>query len=99
MEWMYEKVTITGDRVGEDGKFMKEEMELWRRDPVAIVQELIGNPAFRDCIAYSPERVYEDEERLERVIDEMWTADWWWALQVRELAVTFSLPTNHLTSQ
>ena len=37
-----------------------EELELWMWDPVACVQELIGNPAFCGSIAYTPEKVYTD---------------------------------------
>ncbi|KAI9570728.1 hypothetical protein HD554DRAFT_2203745 [Boletus coccyginus] len=36
-----------------------EELELWMRDPVTCVRELIDNPAFDDSMAYTPEKVYE----------------------------------------
>ena len=31
----------------------REELELWRRNPVSCVQELIGNPAFQGEVAYA----------------------------------------------
>jgi hypothetical protein len=62
---------------------MVERLELWRRDPVECVQELMENPAFRDHMAYAPERVYKDKEGKVRIYDEMWTANWWWDLQVK----------------
>ncbi|TFK53379.1 hypothetical protein OE88DRAFT_1711413 [Heliocybe sulcata] len=43
--------------------------------------DLIGNPAFRDVLAYVPERVYADRAGQKRVFDEAWTADWWWETQ------------------
>ena len=83
-QWIYDKVTVTGDAVDEDGKPISEDLDLWRRDPVECIQELIGNPMFRDALAYGPERVYSDEEMVKRIVDEMWTADWWWDLQVNK---------------
>lgn len=42
----------------------------------------MGNEAFRDKMHYQPERVYEDQEGKFRIFDEMWTAEWWWEIQV-----------------
>jgi hypothetical protein len=91
-EWLCEILEITGDRKDEDGNTLIEEVELWRRDPVKCVAELIGNPAFKDSMKYAPERHYEDEELTIRIYDEMATGDWWWDVQVR---VTVS-DTAHL---
>ena len=68
--------------MGEDGQLMQEAVELWLRDPIECIRELIGNPAFRDYLAYAPERVYTNQDATIRRYDEMWTADWWWNLQV-----------------
>lgn len=59
-----------------------EDLELWKRDPVECIKELIGNPAFQEHLSYVPERVYSDEAGLNRIYDEMWTADWWYDTQV-----------------
>ena len=61
---------------------LEEDLELWRRDPVECVKELIGNPAFKEFMSYVPERVYVDNKGQERIYDEMWTGDWWWETQV-----------------
>ena len=61
---------------------MSEDLELWLRDPVECIRELIGNPAFREYISYAPEHAYADEAGAIRIFDEMWTADWWWETQV-----------------
>lgn len=53
-DWIYDDVSMTGDRAGEDGKMMSEWLDLWRRDPVECVRELIGNPAFREVMSYTP---------------------------------------------
>ncbi|KAF9562392.1 hypothetical protein CPC08DRAFT_797291, partial [Agrocybe pediades] len=39
--WTCEIVTVVGDRVGEDGCLLQEELELWMRDPIEIVKDLI----------------------------------------------------------
>ena len=65
-----------------------EELELWSRDPVACVQELIGNQAFHREIAYAPEKVYTDHHGTTRRYDKMWTGDWWWETQVSTQAIT-----------
>lgn len=71
MQWHCDEVEVQGTLVGEDGKEMVESLELWRRDPVECIQELLGNPAFRDEMRYEPERVYADAGAKTRVFDEM----------------------------
>lgn len=84
MRWVCDDLNIVGNTYGEDGEPISERLELWRRNPVECVRELIGNPAFREAMAFAPERVYSDEEGKDRLIDEMWTADWWWRTQVSD---------------
>jgi hypothetical protein len=72
-------VTSTGNQLSEDGEPLPDKkLELWRRDPVECIRELLGNPALKNHIKYAPERLYEDAEGNTRVFDEMWTANWWW---------------------
>ncbi|KAJ6585887.1 hypothetical protein B0H19DRAFT_1060069 [Mycena capillaripes] len=61
----------------------REQVELWFRDPVECVEELIGNPAFRDAMRYAPEKLYQDKKETIEVVNEMWTASWWWEIQKR----------------
>ncbi|PSS37916.1 hypothetical protein PHLCEN_2v231 [Hermanssonia centrifuga] len=79
--WKRKEVSQTGDLTSSDGKPLVEVMEVWYRDPVECVRELIGNPLFKNVMAYAPEKVYEDMGGDVRVTDETWTADWWWKLQ------------------
>ncbi|KAG1732914.1 uncharacterized protein EDB91DRAFT_1238697 [Suillus paluster] len=75
--WSCKKVTVRGNCEDENGKMLQEEVELWCRDPVECMKELIGNPSFKEDMAYSPAKAYADRAGQDRVIDEMWTADWW----------------------
>jgi hypothetical protein len=81
--WEHHMLTLTGDKNDEYGQPLTEDVELWLRNPVDCVAELLGNPAFNGSIAYAPERVYTDSKASSRIYDEMWTADWWWDIQVR----------------
>ncbi|EPQ57716.1 hypothetical protein GLOTRDRAFT_36697 [Gloeophyllum trabeum ATCC 11539] len=82
VKWDCHTIQIAGDREDDDGQVMTEEAELWVRDPVECVRELIGNPAFKEVMAYAPEKVFRDEEGKIQLFDEAWTADWWWDTQV-----------------
>ncbi|KAG1750469.1 uncharacterized protein EDB91DRAFT_1078501 [Suillus paluster] len=66
--WSCKKVTVQGNKTDEKGQMLHEDVELWMCDPVECVKDLIGNPLFCD---------HMDPAGLHRVIDDMWTADWW----------------------
>ena len=87
-EWFCEVITAEGDVVDDNGRSLVEDVELWFRDPIECLSELLGNPAFIDYISYAPERVYSDDEGKERIYDEMWTAEWWWETQVGRTRTT-----------
>ncbi|KAG2063264.1 hypothetical protein BDR04DRAFT_1038661, partial [Suillus decipiens] len=73
--WSCKKVNVQGNKTDEKGQILHEDVELWMRDPVECVKDLIGNPLFRDHMVYAPVRAYKDPAGLHRVIDDMWTAD------------------------
>ncbi|KAI6028087.1 hypothetical protein EDC04DRAFT_2869157 [Pisolithus marmoratus] len=73
---------LTGDVHDDDGNAETEELELWFWDPVECVCELIGNLTFKDAMKYAPEHLYASQEGNNQVINEMWTADWWWDMQL-----------------
>ncbi|KAI0370412.1 hypothetical protein BV20DRAFT_1035905 [Pilatotrama ljubarskyi] len=81
--WKVEIFEAVGDRMGEDGKPKTERVELWKRDVVDCVRELMGNPLFRDFVRYAPERQHADPEGKTRIYGNMWTANWWWDVQMR----------------
>ncbi|CDO72633.1 hypothetical protein BN946_scf184985.g52 [Trametes cinnabarina] len=81
--WNVEVFEAVGDRLGEDGKPRTECVELWKRDVVDCVRELMGNPLFRDVIRYAPEKQYADAEGKARIYGNMWTANWWWDVQMQ----------------
>ncbi|KAI0665395.1 hypothetical protein C8Q78DRAFT_986640 [Trametes maxima] len=81
--WKRKVLEAVGDVLGEDGKPKVEVVELWMRDVVDCIRELMGNPAYCDSIRYRPERQYADAEGKTRVYRNIHTADWWWNLQLQ----------------
>ncbi|KIM65438.1 hypothetical protein SCLCIDRAFT_22635 [Scleroderma citrinum Foug A] len=79
--WICQTIDVEGDVVGENGTKKRETLKLWRRDPVECVEELIGNPALREMVAYVPEHADADAKGENRIYDEMWMGEWWWETQ------------------
>ena len=69
-----------------------ERLELWKRDPVECVKELMGNPMFKDSLEYAPQKHFVDKEGKNHVFDEMWTGDWWWIVLESPVKSGFSAP-------
>lgn len=76
---------MTGTEIDEDGKPRVEHLELWKRNPVDCIREIMGNPALRDALHYRPIKVFSDESCDEQIFNEMRTAEWWWDIQVCNL--------------
>jgi Plavaka transposase len=81
-DWICDIVNVSGDLEGEDGERMGEELELWRHNPLECIQDLIGNPSFKNEMVYESAQFFTDRACSNRLIDEAWTADWWWKVQV-----------------
>ncbi|KAJ3557367.1 hypothetical protein NM688_g1510 [Phlebia brevispora] len=80
-EWKCEILESKGDLSDTDSQPCIEYLELWRRDPLACIRELIGNPTFREHMKYAPEEIFEDCYGKKPMLNEMWTAQWWRDLQ------------------
>ncbi|PBK89361.1 hypothetical protein ARMGADRAFT_1047237 [Armillaria gallica] len=85
IHWRCEEFDCEGDILDKrdsSGRKMKtEHLEMWYRDPIEIVRELLGNPIFKDVMAYAPIQLFTDAEGKEQVFNEMWTGEWWWKIQ------------------
>lgn len=82
---MLYEITVNGTCLDEYSKKMTEVLDLWVRDPMAVIADLIGNPEFKDDLTYEPSWTYEEEDGkiVEEFIDDMPSAKWMWELQVR----------------
>ncbi|OCH83751.1 hypothetical protein OBBRIDRAFT_808769 [Obba rivulosa] len=79
--WQCHEITVTGDIYNDESRPLTEKLELWFRDPLECIRELLNNPVFKEAMAYAPQKQYVDAEGKTRVIDEMSSADWWWNIQ------------------
>lgn len=62
-----------------------ERLQLYHRDILLCIRALYGDPAFAHDLAFAPEQHYTDHEQTHRVYNEVYTGDWWWAVQVRNV--------------
>jgi hypothetical protein len=60
-----------------------ENLQFYCRDILQCIRTLYGDPEFVQDMTFAPERHYTDDTRACRIINEMYTGDWWWTLQVR----------------
>lgn len=90
-EWACETFATQGDRIDHATRKKRvETFELWKRNPVDCIKELIGNPVFQEHMKYAHEPQFEDVEGTKPIINEMWTAEWWEKIQV-----SHQLPTDN----
>ena len=83
-QWTCTPLKIKGDLTDANGNICVEIAEVWHRNPVEVVQDLLDNASFEDCLKWTPQRKYRDSEGASRVFKEMNSGDWWWRLQVRK---------------
>ena len=69
----------------EDG-VTKDPITLYYRDGLDCFRFLLGNPLFADYMDFSPRHEYANEDKSERLYNEIMTGDLAWALQVRGLS-------------
>ncbi|KAK0477417.1 hypothetical protein IW261DRAFT_1634689 [Armillaria novae-zelandiae] len=77
------KGDILDDKDPSNTKMKKENLEMWFHNPLEIIHELIGNPVFKDVMAYAPIQLFTDPEGPNQVFNEMWMGEWWWKIQER----------------
>lgn len=80
--WEHVVLSVEGKSVDNDGTTVTETAELWKRDPVECVRDLLSNPAFKNQCQYKPRKAFTNRSKTERVYSEMWTGKWWWRTQV-----------------
>ncbi|KAG8743109.1 hypothetical protein FRC11_014025, partial [Ceratobasidium sp. 423] len=79
--WRRIERKIEGSVIGMDGKKLTELVEIWMRDILEVVRELLGNIAYGKQLVFVPQKVYLNGVGGERKFDEMWTGDWWNEIQ------------------
>ena len=59
-----------------------ENFVIHHRDVMEAVQSLFGDPSLSQHLVTAPCKVFSDQERENRIYSEMWTSQWWHAIQV-----------------
>lgn len=52
----------------------------WKKNTLAVLQEILENPALDGKCVWAPVRQFNDDG--ERIFTDMHTGDWWWKMQV-----------------
>jgi hypothetical protein len=91
---MNQKVDAMPDRAGKwkttslsfrERSDESETFTIWHRDPVEAIKGLWKDPNLSPHMSFSPSKVYSDATKSDRIYSEMWTGQWWHALQVINL--------------
>lgn len=69
-------------------------MEFYYRDALQCIRSLYGDPEFIHALAFAPEQHYTNPERTCRLYNDMYTCDWWWSVQVRNLSLNKIVPNK-----
>ncbi|KDQ06336.1 hypothetical protein BOTBODRAFT_88598, partial [Botryobasidium botryosum FD-172 SS1] len=52
-------IEVIGDCIGDDGRPLRQELDIWARDPIECIREILQNPSFKEHTVYAPRRVYK----------------------------------------
>jgi Plavaka transposase len=64
-------------------KIGHESLQFHCRDALECIRSLYGDPDLARDLVFAPEQHYTCGERTCRIVNEMYTGDWWWTVQVR----------------
>ncbi|KAF8482331.1 hypothetical protein JB92DRAFT_3085801 [Gautieria morchelliformis] len=84
-EWTCHTFVVHGDQLDYNGEKCTEELDIRCRDRVVCVNELLANPLLHEHMKFAPEKLFTDDSKEDQIINEMWTAQWWWDLQARSI--------------
>jgi len=61
----------------------QQPLNLLYRDPIDAIQSLLDRPSLAPHLEYVPRKVWENDEKEDRVYNEIFTGNWAWEMQVR----------------
>lgn len=76
--WIVDRV------VPESGKSLKP-VQLIRRDPSIVIEQLMQDSELMEGASFSPCKLWEDKAKTERVYSDVWTGNWAWRMQVKPI--------------
>jgi len=66
-EFQCTPLKVVGDIIDERGNKREEILDVWHRDPVEVIADLLENISFKDNMKWVPERRFRDRENQSRV--------------------------------
>jgi Plavaka transposase len=60
--------------------WVPEFVSYWHRDSLEVLKDLVGDVRLAKDMKWAPEKLLN--AKGERLYSELWTADWWWRMQV-----------------
>ena len=90
---------MKGDLTDTNGDSHIKTHELWHRDPIECIVELLGNPFFCGKQQYAPQWVFRNKDGTNQEFGEMWTTDWWWKTLVCERNIKRILRKAYLNNR
>lgn len=81
-EWKCRMFRIPGD-LDKEGKEQVEVVELWYRNILDVLAELLGDPELVKEAIFAPRKLYTDDTKTNRIYSEAMTGNWAWETQVR----------------
>lgn len=79
--WKVRNITIPQKKVKKQVVGPPLQFKLYHRNIMDYISFLIGHRPFKDNLVYSSIREFSDQEKTERIYNEMHTGDWWWEAQ------------------
>lgn len=88
-DWTVQAIKINGAN-GE------EVVEMWMRNSLSILRQILGNKRLGQFIEYKVIKKWTSPDRTERIRDEFTSADFMWEVQVRtSIEVMINKPESH----
>jgi hypothetical protein len=84
--WECFSASYQGEKPEDAPAWMDATFEVWFRDPQTVVNNMLGNPDFRDQFDYSPFREYDGADM--RQFENFMSGDWAWQQAVCCLAAS-----------
>ncbi|KAF8904906.1 hypothetical protein CPB85DRAFT_1416217 [Mucidula mucida] len=67
--------------ISEEIVIANRSFDVYRRDIIACVRALYGDPKHNEYLCFAPERHYADEDKTQRLYHDFHTGRWWWDTQ------------------
>ena len=70
----------------EDEENPERSVQYWKKDTLAVLQEILENERLSDKCTWAPVRKFNGER--ERVYTDLYDTNWWWETQVRTQVIS-----------